>query len=128
VDLAGEIASASGEQSKALGSVSDSMRQSSSVAQATSQQSAEIAAAADELSRQMKTLKDRMDKYRLGAARGAADASAAKMVLTPELIEQVLAAVQASRAEAPARAEPSRALSAREVLPLDRDERGFHGF
>jgi methyl-accepting chemotaxis protein len=146
VDLAGEIASASGEQSRALVSVSGSMRQASSVAQAGSQQSTEIAAAADELSRQMKALKERMDKYRINAAKATVESGNGRIALTPELIEQVLAAMQSNygRAEAPkstpapAPVSPSapppstngksNGASARALLPLDRDERGFDGF
>ncbi len=145
VDLAGEIASASGEQSRALGSVSGSMRQASSVAQAGSQQSTEIAAAADELSRQMKALKERMDKYRINAAKATVEAASGRIALTPELIEQVLAAMQSNygRHEAPkstpapappsapppsANGHKSNGASARALLPLDRDERGFDGF
>ena len=146
VDLAGEIASASGEQSRALGSVSGSMRQASSVAQAGSQQSTEIAAAADELSRQMKALKERMDKYRISSAKATVESANGRIALTPELIEQVLAAMQSNygRAEAPkstpapAPVSPSapppstngksNGASARALLPLDRDERGFDGF
>jgi methyl-accepting chemotaxis protein len=96
VDLAAEIAAASGEQSTALESVSDSMQQAASVAQGGSQQSLEIASAADELSRQMKSLKERMDKYRIDVAHVASSThSASAMTITPELLEELLAAMQA---------------------------------
>jgi methyl-accepting chemotaxis protein len=147
VDLAGEIASASGEQSQALVSVSGSMRQAASVAQATSQQSTEIAAAADELSRQMHSLKERMEKYRIAPPKAE---SAGKAVLSQEIIDQVLALVGSSYGKQdvqpppPSTSSPHRKVenghanghtnghangaSARAILPLDRDERGFNGF
>jgi methyl-accepting chemotaxis protein len=146
VDLAGEIASASGEQSQALVSVSGSMRQAASVAQATSQQSTEIAAAADELSRQMHALKERMEKYRIAPPK--AEATVGKTVLSQEIIDQVLALVgstygkqeERTQASPASTVTPQRKLenghtnghsngtSPRAILPLDRDERGFNGF
>lgn len=74
------------------------------------------------------------------------EAGNGRIALTPELIEQVLAAMQSNygRPEAPkstpapAPASPSspppsangksNGASARALLPLDRDERGFDGF
>jgi PAS domain S-box-containing protein len=126
VDLAGEIASASGEQATSLSSVSGSIQQAAGVAQASSQQSTEIAAAADELSRQMKALKDQMDKYRLTPAKEEAPR---QMTMSPELYAQVMAMIQANAAgAAPARSSSSSQPSGKAVLPLDRDERGFGGF
>jgi len=144
VDLAGEIAMASGEQSKALGSVSDSIRRATAAAQAGSQQSAEVASASEELSRQMDVLKGRMSKYKI-ASRPAAGSPAASGA-TPELIEHILNALRGRAFEAmgtasndaaePVFAELARTLGKtgtddvepRAVLPLDRDERGFKGF
>jgi anti-sigma factor RsiW len=103
-------------------------------AQAGSQQSTEVAAAAEELGRQMDILRQRIDKYKLSAP------PTAKLPqgLTPELIQQVLrlvgaqpgAAAFAGGAFAPLpSATPSEStVSARAVLPLDQDERGYKGF
>jgi methyl-accepting chemotaxis protein len=130
VDLAGEIASASGEQATSLGSVNSSIQQAAGVAQASSQQSTEIAAAADELSRQMKALKDQMDKYRINPAK---EDATRQMTMSPELYAQVMAMIQANASTAtPLRAAsspaPASKPSGKAVLPLDRDERGFGGF
>lgn len=105
VDLVAEIAAASGEQSKALESVSESMQHASSVAQAGSQQSLEIASAADELSRQMKSLKERMDKYRIDTSRAAAVAQG-QSAITPELIEELLSAMRGTGNGSPANVNP----------------------
>jgi PAS domain S-box-containing protein len=140
VDLAGEIASASGEQSQALASVSDSMRQATSVAQAGSQQSSEVAAAADELGRQMKALKDRTDKYRISPAKVTHDGSDPLAGFSPEMLQQIVSAVRAHAAnhaaskDAPPESErvlrtgTGTDASPHQILPLDRDERGFDGF
>jgi PAS domain S-box-containing protein len=144
VDLAGEIASASGEQSQALASVTESMRQATTAAQAGSQQSNEVAAAADELSRQMKLLKERMDRYRIGA-RAPTALPGLPAAATPELIDQIIAALRARAASeggavandgSVASPPPSSTrlltgtddVGPRVALPLDRDERGFNGF
>jgi PAS domain S-box-containing protein len=143
VDLAGEIATASREQSTALASVSGSMKQATAAAQAGSQQSNEVAAASDELSRQMKVLKEQMDKYRLGAGAASA-ANRLAAFATPELIEQLLASIRASAAlgetnveqlfrandvqPLPLQATGSDGPPPRTILPLDRDERGFDDF
>ena len=139
VDLAGEIATASGEQSRALASVTESMRQATTAAQAGSQQSNEVAAAADELSRQMTVLRERMEKYKIPARQGGTAGMPTQA--TPELIEQILRALGArsaaepsndSRPEPPASGRMLRTgtdgVDPRAVLPLDRDERGFRDF
>ena len=143
VDLVAEIASASGEQARALASVSDSMIKATTAAQAGSQQSNEVAASSDELSRQMKVLKDQMGKYKIGAPPRAAIPSISGA--SPELIEQIVLALQARAfadqaardaqgmpdsepGEPPGRSARANGADPRAILPLDRDERGFNGF
>ena len=152
VDLAGEIATASDEQSRTLESVSESMGQVTESAQAGSQQSNEVAAAAEEMGRQMEVLKQRIDAYKLA---NVSRSMALPAGVTPELLEQITALLIAQgmmsggspRGAAPvhndnghghaaAPAAPRLAATGtsgqagdpRAVLPLDRDERGFHGF
>jgi methyl-accepting chemotaxis protein len=143
VDLAAQIASASGEQSRMLESINDSMGQVTESAQAGSQQSNEVASAAEEMGRQMDVLKQRMDNYKILSANRAAGLPAG---LTPELLEQLTALLMA-RGLVPAnqggrgsighndngvsRSQVAAGMSGtdpRMVLPLDRDERGFGGF
>ena len=141
VDIAGEIAAASGEQSGALASVTGSMKQATVAAQAGSQQSTEVAAAADELSRQMKVLRGQMGKYKLGARKSR------RLVglphgATPELVAQIVAvlrdrAVNENNVESvPANDDEDERSSLRPtgtddpsvLVPLDSDERGFGDF
>jgi methyl-accepting chemotaxis protein len=146
VDLAGEIASASSEQSRTLESVSESVSQVTESAQAGSQQSSEVAAAAEEMGRQMELLKERMDVYQLPQQTQLALSQG----VTPELLEQLMGML-ASKGLLPDNAlrargthndngasrQPAVAASARGtrrgedprvLMPLDRDERGFGGF
>jgi methyl-accepting chemotaxis protein len=99
VDLVGEIAAASSEQSKSVGSVSNSVRQVTEGAQAGSQQSNEVASAAEELGRQTNVLKQGLDKYRVSTQSRTLPGLPAG---TPAgLVEQVLAALKASGVYAP---------------------------
>jgi methyl-accepting chemotaxis protein len=133
VDLAGEIASASSEQSRTLESVSESVAQVNENAQAGSQQSSEVAAAAEELGRQMEALRERMDVYKL-AAQSEVELPQS---FTPALLEQLMGLL-ASKGIAPrthndnvaqrAPAARNAKVDPRALLPLDRDERGFGGF
>ncbi len=146
VDLAGEIATASDEQSRTIGQVTDSIGHVTENAQAGSQQSNEVAAAAEEMGRQMEVLRQRLDSYKLAvAARGAAGLPAG---VSSELLEQIAQFLQArgqlgalaGQAGQNDNARPQQAPLARAaggtgggqdprtVLPLDADERGFHGF
>ncbi|MCE9575911.1 MAG: PAS domain-containing protein [Deltaproteobacteria bacterium] len=157
VDLVGEIATGSNEQSRTIRAVTDSIRQVAESAQAGSQQSNEVAAAAEELGRQMEILKGRTDKYTVGAGAVSAGMPAG---VTPQMLEQIMALLRAQGLAAPA---PSATRNGnghggnghggnganganghganghgsnganghadpRAVLPLDRDERGFGGF
>ncbi len=139
VDLVGEIAAASSEQANALDSVSGSMLMATTAAQAGSQQSNEVAAASDELSRQMTVLKERMDKYKI-AARPRVAMPGMPLGATPELIEQILHALQArangvASADNDQRAGLSRqrtgtddVLEPSHILPVGQDDRSFNGF
>ncbi|MFO0725362.1 MAG: methyl-accepting chemotaxis protein [Myxococcota bacterium] len=133
VDLVGEIATASGEQSQAIKAVTDSMGQVTEGAQAGSQQSSEVAAAAEEMGRQMEILKERMAKYRVQQAAP----TALPPGMAPEMLEQVMALLRAQGMVPPGASAPAARPSnghgqngsdPRAVLPLDRDERGFKGF
>jgi methyl-accepting chemotaxis protein len=150
VDLAGEIATASGEQARTLRSISESMGQVTEGAQSGSQQSNEVASAAEEMNRQMEVLNQRMAKYRIAAA--TTPASNALANVSPEVMEQLMAMLRAgqpSAAVAPPKAnghsnghatnghgangyghngKTNGHSDPRMVLPLDRDERGFGGF
>jgi methyl-accepting chemotaxis protein len=138
VDLAGEIASASGEQSRTIKSVAESMSQVNESAQAGSQQSTEVASAAEEMGRQMEVLRERLSTYRLPAP--VKPTHALPTNLSPEIVEQLLAMLQARGAPASGANGSSNGanghsngsnghlLDPKAVLPLDRDERGFGGF
>jgi methyl-accepting chemotaxis protein len=156
VDLAGEIATASEDQSQTIGNVSLSMGQVTESAQAGSQQSNEVASAAEEMGRQMEVLKERMDAYKLA---NPVRTQALPGGITPELFEQIAAMLMqkgmlpaaalsgghndngrtqaASNGHAVAHGHAHQNGQARvsnggndprSVLPLDRDERGFRGF
>jgi methyl-accepting chemotaxis protein len=149
VDLAGDIAAASNEQSTAVASVSDSMRQVTEGAQAGSQQSNEVAAAAEEMGRQMAVLKERLDKYKVRSHAGNG-ANGLPAGVPQALFDQVMAALRASGVALPQAGPAPKAAGAdgaaganghaksnghtngsadaRALLPLDRDERGFNGF
>jgi methyl-accepting chemotaxis protein len=142
VDLSGEIASASGEQSRTIKSVSESMSQVNESAQAGSQQSTEVASAAEEMGRQMEVLRQRLSTYKLPAAAKVSHAMPAGM--SPEIMDQLLAILQArggpsngsnghangsnGHANGHSNGSNGHALDPKAVLPLDRDERGFGGF
>lgn len=139
VDLVGEIATASGEQSQTIKIVTDSVRQVTEGAQAGSQQSTEVAAAAEEMSRQMEILRQHVDKYKLAAAVQSATPAGLPAGLPADVLDQVMRLINAqpnaaafarpqAPAPAPAPARPASNGAARSVLPLDHDERGFKGF
>lgn len=96
VDLAGEIAAASSEQARMLGSVSESMGQVTEGAQSGSQQSNEVASAAEQMSRQMGVMKERLTKYKLSAK--VANAQEALSKLPPEALAQLVAMLQSQSA------------------------------
>jgi len=131
VELVGQIAHASGDQSRTVSALSDSMRQVTESAQAGSQQSTEVASAAEELGRQMDVLNERLSTFRIAAAPPPA-AAALPPGISPALLEQLLAMV---RAQSPANTatgcpmpRATGTADPRAVLPLDADERGFRGF
>ncbi len=152
VDLVGEIATGSGEQSRTIRAVTESIRQVAESAQAGSQQSNEVAAAAEELGRQMSILKERTDRYQVGSAASAAMPAG----VTPQVLEQIMALLRSQGLIAAPPAPAARGGGAspgprngggnghggnghsnghgnghsdpRALLPLDRDERGFGGF
>ncbi|MET0342839.1 MAG: PAS domain-containing methyl-accepting chemotaxis protein [Polyangiales bacterium] len=145
VDLAGEIATASDEQSRTIGSVTSSIGNVTENAQAGSQQSNEVAAAAEEMGRQMEVLRQRIASYKLGVS--TRDATGLPAGVTGELLEQIaqflaargglgaLAGLSGQNDNGRAPQPAARAANGggggsdpRAVLPLDADERGFHGF
>ncbi|MFO0596749.1 MAG: methyl-accepting chemotaxis protein [Myxococcaceae bacterium] len=137
VDLVGEIASASGEQSQTIRTVTDSVKQVTEGAQAGSQQSTEVAAAAEEMSRQMEILKQHVEHYKLSVQRAAAAQPGAALPagLSQDVVDQVMRLINAqpnaaafARPAAPAPAARPEGSTPRSVLPLDHDERGFKGF
>ncbi len=87
VDLVAEVSTASDEQSLALSTVAAAVQQVSEGTQGASQQSTEVAAAAEELNRQMRVLKDQMDRYTVAVVRNAHGRGAGAM--KPELFEQI---------------------------------------
>ena len=144
VDLAGEIATASDEQAKALRGISESMGQVTEGAQSGSQQSNEVASAAEEMNRQMEVLTQRIAKYRIAAA--PTTPAAALAGLSPEMVAQLMALLQSGAVPMPttkpelssaptsghangkANGKANGHADPRAVLPLDRDERGYGGF
>ena len=130
VDLVGQIAQGSGEQSTTITALSDSMRQVTESAHAGSQQSTEVASAAEELGRQMDVLNERISSFKIPeAAKRAAEVPAG---ITPAMLQQILGMLQAQgAANAPGVAAALRATGSddpRALLPLDADERGYRGF
>ena len=88
VDLVGEVSVASEEQSQALSTVTHAMHDISEGTQGASQQSTEVASAAEQLSRQMRVLKDQMDRYSVPELHAATSASIASDI-TPETLERI---------------------------------------
>ena len=130
VELVGQIAQGSGEQSATITALSDSMRQVTESAHAGSQQSTEVASAAEELGRQMDVLNERISAFKIPeAARRAAEVPAG---ITPAMLQQILGMLQAQGAANVAAVAPVlRATGSddpRALLPLDADERGYRGF
>ncbi|HET9932907.1 MAG TPA: methyl-accepting chemotaxis protein, partial [Polyangiaceae bacterium] len=145
VDLVGEIAAASDEQSKTIELVSQSMAQVTENAQSSSQQSTQVAAAAVEMSRQMDVLRQRVETYKLAAPAakpGVASADVLEQLsallaargisLTPKLLSDALSADapngHANGNGANGNGVLAAKLDPRVLLPLDNDERGFKGF
>ncbi|MFO0630274.1 MAG: methyl-accepting chemotaxis protein [Polyangiales bacterium] len=130
VDLVGQIASASGEQSSTITALSDSMRQVTESAHAGSQQSTEVASAAEELGRQMDVLNERITSFKLPEATKRAQEMPAG--ITPAMLQQILGMIQTQgAANIPGVATAMRATGSddpRALLPLDADERGYRGF
>ncbi len=141
VDLVGEIAAASDEQSKTIELVSQSMTQVTENAQSSSQQSTQVAAAAVEMSRQMDLLRQRVEAYKLAAPAkvGAVSAdlmeqlsallAARGISLTPKLLNDALTADSPNgHANGHTNGSNGAKVDPRVLLPLDNDERGFKGF
>lgn len=141
-DLVGEIASASEEQSRSIGHVTEAMGKVTEGAQAGSQQSTEVASAADELGRQMEVLKQRIDKFKVVTRAAQAQPGGIPAGVSPEMLDQIMGLLRLQGAgglSAPA-AYPANGHanghsnghanghSPRAVLPLDHDERGYKGF
>jgi methyl-accepting chemotaxis protein len=128
VDLVGQIAQGSGEQSTTITALSDSMRQVTESAHAGSQQSTEVASAAEELGRQMDVLNERISSFKIReAAKRAPEIPAG---VTPAMLQQLLGMLQ-SQGAANVSGAALRATGSddpRALLPLDADERGYRGF
>ncbi|HET9959786.1 MAG TPA: PAS domain-containing methyl-accepting chemotaxis protein [Polyangiaceae bacterium] len=150
VDLVGEIATASSEQSRTIKQVTDSMGQVTEGAQAGSQQSNEVAAAAEEMSRQMEIVRKRMAKYRVPSVNngGLPDVSPEMLAQLANLLRQQGVSLPGNGFRPPPLPAPIHLSGSnghshsnghanghknghsdpKSVLPLDRDERGFGGF
>jgi methyl-accepting chemotaxis protein len=128
VDLVGQIAQGSGEQSTTITALSDSMRQVTESAHAGSQQSTEVASAAEELGRQMDVLNERISSFKIREATKRAPEIPAGV--TPAMLQQLLGMLQ-SQGAANVSGVALRATGSddpRALLPLDADERGYRGF
>ncbi|MDO9107348.1 MAG: methyl-accepting chemotaxis protein [Methylovulum sp.] len=133
-DLVAEIATASTEQSTGVSQINLAMNQVAQATQEGSHQAEELATASDQLTHIANQMRSEISHFKLRERqRQASDLGIPGLEgFTPEMLNQLkamLAAQQAvsgavSKAATPARTRPS----AKTLLPLDADERGFNGF
>jgi methyl-accepting chemotaxis protein len=137
-DLAGEIASASEEQSKGLAQINVAMLQVNQGAQASSQQSEELASTADELGNLADRLREEAARFKLQEQKGFSDGMGGMLPtgITPEIMRQI---VEMGRQQNATSAQP-KATTPQPVihkqngkkvdlpLPMDRDKRGYGQF
>ncbi|MEM1029805.1 MAG: methyl-accepting chemotaxis protein [Myxococcota bacterium] len=130
-DLVGEIASASNEQSEGITSVQTAMTQLAEGAQTAAAHSTQLAAAAEQMSRQTEALQTNVGKFKLAMVPSADTAALSLDQLSPELVQQLLAALgqpAANTVSTPNEARPVVAPAvvatggAAAVLPFDDDE------
>ncbi|NJN97392.1 MAG: HAMP domain-containing protein, partial [Anaerolineales bacterium] len=138
-DLAGEIASASEEQSKGLAQINVAMLQVNQGAQASSQQSEELASTADELGNLADRLREEAARFKLQEQKGFTDGMGGLLPagITPEIMRQI---VEMGRQQNAAGAQPNKTAVPQPVvhkengkkvalpLPMDRDKRGYGQF
>lgn len=120
-DLVAEIAVASSEQSQGVSQINVAMLQVSRTALSSNQQAEELAATAQELTTVTNTMREEIGRFRLRnqhpSNRTQETAIVEKPAAVPKAHHQTLSPVSANMSG-----------SARKILPLDVDERGFEGF
>jgi len=129
-DLVAEIAAASTEQSSGVSQINVAMNQVAKAAQEGSQQAEELASSSGELTNVANQMRMEISRFKLRERQHQASGVGLEDI-SPEMIRQIMAmmrAEQLGQGVAPKAAAPARAKSAKAVLPLDADERGFGGF
>jgi len=129
-DLVAEIAAASTEQSSGVSQINVAMNQVAKAAQEGSQQAEELASSSGELTNVANQMRMEISRFKLRERQHQASGAGLEDI-SPEMIRQIMAmmrAEQLGQGVAPKAAAPARAKSAKAVLPLDADERGFGGF
>ena len=118
-DLVAEIATASKEQTHAMGQINEGMGQINTAVQNISSQSEETASAATQLTSQSEDLKAQLAKFQLIEKEGYPHRQAEKKQShVPHKKQQMIAK----------KAYPKQHISPKDILPLDTDERGFGEF
>jgi methyl-accepting chemotaxis protein len=118
-DLVAEIATASKEQTHAMGQINEGMGQINTAVQNISSQSEETASAATQLTSQSEDLKAQLAKFQLLEKKGYA------LRQTEKNQNHDLNKRQAMIAKS---SYPKQQISPKDILPLDTDERGFGEF
>jgi len=129
-DLVAEIAAASTEQSSGVSQINVAMNQVAKAAQEGSQQAEELASSSGELTNVANQMRMEISRFKLRERPHQASGTGLEDI-SPEMIRQIMAMVRAEQlgqGSVPKAAGPARAKSAKAVLPLDADERGFGGF
>jgi len=134
-DLVGEIAAASGEQSRGVAQINVAINQVAKAAQEGSQQAEELASTAEEMTAATERMLQEIRRFKLSDRRGggrndrlSTDMMAQiKAMMAAQGHPQPHASVQGKVHTALARTSAARK-PAKAVLPLDHDERGFGEF
>ena len=118
-DLVAEIATASKEQTHAMGQINEGMGQINTAVQNISSQSEETASAATQLTSQSEDLKAQLAKFQLiEKEQSSLRQTEKKQIHVSNNRQQVIAKTTY----------PKQQISPKDILPLDTDERGFGEF
>ena len=141
-DLVAEIATASTEQSRGVSQINVAMNQVAKAAQNGSQQAEELSASSSGLNDVAERIKTEIARFSLRPRQKAARSALMPGLenISPEMllqIQQLLLKQKAAESAVPVRAQAessevssasARTLSPKDILPLDKDERGFGSF
>ncbi len=140
-DVVVEIAAACEEQTKGISQINTAITQVSQTVASSSQQSMELASAADQLSSLTSQLKDEIGKFQLQDPVLGEAGEGLPSGITPEMLKQIMSMINKEKQRGvPAGAQDALKASKvdttqtkssakpSDVLPLDKDERGFGSF